>query len=416
MGIRPQAAANTRGWADFIKSDAAERGKQQLAARSVRTQFGTNPNAIRREFQWRPLPDPGEAARKADIRGIEYEPINIRIVRQPDGSLFFRYMSAWVKVGESKRFVVSNAHNGNREEYPCLLYYKLCVTPARDGVRSMYEASDSYVCEVELLEDFHVVEEMNGEYKNVKWHRCEGPGAGGRTRCEHCLGGIPTVFGKRVHWSLFPPQRKALERELDRLNERCTSCNRGAISIYGWHCAGCNSSFGDRKAAETDPSYELSDELDAYLRESPLTCSNCAHHGMAVPDFECLHQVGVGRNKQWQAGCSTPTMLDPAESVLALRTDLNGKNSVYSIVEARPLDTVELPTATGFELCPPFTLAGLFDTSSIADQARSIGIAPENSPIPFEKLQADLDAATGAVAEAGTDESDANSAPWDDAT
>lgn len=395
-------------WRAWVGSKAGQTAKQTARQRGK----GGNSSApwkVRRDGRWQPVQDPGEKNRPADRHWIDFEPVTLRFRRQANGEPFFHYMAAWVKVKGQNHFCISNAHNGAREDYPCLLLYKLGMQGAADGQRSPYEAGEYYGVEVELLEGFHRIEQKNGEYVNIYWERCAGKNAQEQSLCEYCDEGDVPLFGRTVHWSMYPTQKKILERALEKISDTCATCREGTLSVYRYECPSCGACYGDHKLAAEDPNYNVSREDEELYREQEVTCGNCQTTAKAKLVYECLKQKGMGPNKRWVQGCGEGLMLDPWDCVITLKTEQNGRSPSFTVVDFAVYDPNSLPETTGFEFSKIPPLKTLFDTMPLTEQMRELGLEANEIPFDIAAAQKELDAAINATPA----ESDDDSTPWE---
>ncbi len=380
-----------KSWQDFITSDTrvrvAEANANAGGSRRVTSRD------LRMGYSWRPAADPGEANRAADkakgIEAIDYEPIHVRIIPRENGETFLNYQAAWGKTAKGGNIqVISNCHNGRRKEYPDLLFVKYVQSGMQTD--SIFQADDHAVMKLELLADFHVLEETVGQsqFKRQSWKRCAGRG------CVHCERGIPTVFGRIVHWTMYPTMRRLLEKQLLEYSTRCANCQKGDLAPAVVVCSGCGAEYIN---AETGVGNDMSDEQYEMVVNSPIQCSLCGQMGRtSITGYQCTHSVGFGAMRRVQQGCDNPVQYNLAETVFELSTTKSGKVTNAILGNPQLLEAVELPVRNGSEKCPPFDIDELFDTMTIAEQAYGLNMDNEQVKaalgMTIEELDAELHA------------------------
>lgn len=302
-------------------------------------------------------------------------PTRIRLIPYTPEQLWFTYYSKWIKITDSKtgkqvsRNVVGNSHNGQRE-VPDLLYYYAIETQRVDLM-----ASESQAVTVVVLEDFHEVEKGKSKAGNPYYDyvRCAGKNRFGQSVCEHCSQGVKKVFGQKLHWSLWPSAKKALEQQLLELGSRCVSCTKGIVSVYGYTCQSC----GGQLANHYDKM--ISPEIEQHLQTEETECPHCGKTGMAGQLVECVIRHGDGDDATFSEGCGNPKRPEAVEDLwgydLTVVEETVGKASKVVITGFNPS---EKGPEIGAELSTPFDFL-FFDRMTLEDQVKAMG-----RPVPKE--------------------------------
>jgi len=392
-------------WADWNASTKDE----QKAAKAAAKRRGNTPPlwVLRKDLRWRPWADPGESLRSADVAAIEYSPIRMRFVMQEDGP-WFHLMGKFI-YRQYPRFVVSNSWNNTRP-VPCLLWTS-CVDAPNDEEKQKYYAEDFYALEVELLEDFHVVDvpAKRGNKTYEKWYRCSGVDEEGKSTCTHCDGGNETVFGRKVFMLFWESKKKQFAELIESKANQCAGCQEGRIQVYGFTCSNdsCDHVYGHKK---TGPEY---DEQDAKnWEENEATCPKCNHTDWAVPIFRCLHRKGYGKKAQWVKGCADPVYENPWLYTYVVKTTKSGRADVNVIEDFELIDDEDaeaLPQLTGIpESLRSLDMKALLGSMDLKSQ--KMGLDLEDTPFDLEDAQTVLNKYFAAPA----DEDDLDSIAVDD--
>lgn len=389
----------SRTWQDFVNSDSRVRAAEATASNAGRKITARD---LRMGYGWRPASDPGEANRAKDkekgIEPIDYEPIPIRIIPRHNGEVFLNYQGAWIKNKKGQNCqIISNSHNGQRGAYPDLLFAKFVL--AGGNPDSIFRADDNSVMKLELLADFHVIEESAGEsrFKRKNWKRCAGRG------CSYCDRGMPTVFGRIVHWSMFPTMRRLIEKQLLEISTKCANCQKGDLAPAIVTCPGCAAEYVN---AYTGVGSDLSDEDYELITNAPLQCSICGHMGKTrTTTYQCIHSSGFGSMRRTHAGCDSPMQYSIENTSFVLSTSKSGKVTTATLTDPSLLDATELPVRTGSQLCPPFDIDELFDTMTISEQASMLDMDNEQIKaslgMSIEELEAELITAKAGAEQTG---------------
>lgn len=339
-------------------------------------------------------------------------PTRIRLIPQNPEQLWFTYYSKWIKINDAKsgrlvsRNVIGNSHNGQRE-VPDLLYYY-----AIENQKTELMAGESNAVTVVVLEDYHEVEKGKTRAGNpyYEYVRCAGKNRFGQSVCELCNQGVKKTFGRRLHWSLWPSARKAFEQQLTDLPNRCVSCNKGMVSVYGYSCQSCGGQLANHYDRMIDPEIEYS------LQNEEVECHHCGKSGRAGHMIECVVRHGEGDEATFSEGCGKPVRPAAVESPwdydLTIVEETVGKASRVVITGFTPQQSYP---QLDKEKAQPFNFI-FFDRMTIEDQAKAM-----NRPVPREwgdekSVQQMVDQyfiERDGTHVADPDQGDADSVPWE---
>ena len=338
------------------------------------------------------------------------QPARIRLIKYRSNQPWFRYMSRWTKVTENgkqvSRNVIGNSHNGELP-VPDLLYYYMIKEENQN-----LQASPSDVVTVSMLENFHKVKGGTSK-KGKDWFtyvRCEGANKFGQSICQLCKDGSPTEFGQQYHWSFWPNAQQQFLEELALIQNRCCSCFKGEISVFGYACPECGVELASHYKGLIPP------EAEQAYRSEPTTCPHCSKTAMAHQLTECVVRHGSGETAQFTEGCNNPKRVpegtDPWDLDLTIVQEKVGTGTAVRIVkfapamEVNPTTKEPLPAA----LFQPMEFNDFWSHMSLDDQAKNLG-RPNVFGEEEQKMLDDFFAAPP-TPQAAPSEPDKNSIPW----
>lgn len=263
---------------------------------------------------------------------------------------FFRYFGLWVERqgrDTGKNLIIGNSWNGDRP-VPDLLYYYAIEFERPDLLADAFDV----VAVVELV-DFHEVKQPapNG-YLYYDMERCAG------RFCRLCAMRNPRVFGRQLHWSMFPNTALALTAELHRIPRRCAGCFHGEIEVVGLRCQNC--------AVVIAPEARTG-RVSAATASSVSTCM-CSSCGQSGPFAEVLRCVVPGDGGV--AGCAAPQRVEPVPRIwdYDLSVVTGPLPGSFEIVSASP-GSSDVPA----DLLQPMDFDAFFGHMTLDEQARLLG-------------------------------------------
>lgn len=342
---------------DNQKVDFHEFYKNQKARRQQ-----VFPNRAKRNFTERPETRIPSWAMRLRYFKADEAPTRIRLIPQESGQLWHTYFGQWLTVGDRKRFILSNSHNGILE-VPDLLYFY-----AYEDQNRMLFARKTYVVTVLVLEDFYKVPKTSkngGTYYEYK--RSYGTDQFGRSLdpAELADAGHEKVFGRQLHLSLRDgDQYEHFMEQLSAVSERCGNCKEGAISVYAYNCGECGEEIANHKTNPIRP------DLERQLRNEQVACQACDHQGKATQVTECVSKRGYGSATSYVAGCDNPTMIDPSECDLVVRGGPASKGTLIDIVDFVPSDNDDERIKDW--MARPMAFKEFFSYMDLEEQARTL--------------------------------------------
>lgn len=340
----------------------------------------------------------GEPAWKKRMNNFDPKGVKSWVRVRPD---WFLYYAKWYGVKGSKRFVISNSHNGELS-VPDLVFYN-----AEQRGDPKLLASRNVVATTTILEAFHEIERPNKDPKKkgyVEYVRCDGTDQYNRVKCERCKTDVKKVFGQQKHWSMSPRSKDELEEDMYHRLSMCLHCCVGTVVAVMYSCGLCKSVILDRYKEE------VTDEDAATLESAEgITCPHCAKNMVPVCTYECSVAVGGGYEK----GCSNPTPVPKEAGIYDLEylieqdpADYSLNISKFRLQQSHP----DLPR----NMLEGLDLPSFFSYMSLEEQSKGLGI-----PNPFgaegEKAVEEYfrkQAVTAVSSSAAPEEADASSIPW----
>jgi ribosomal protein S27AE len=371
---------------------------------------------LRMTLELRPNTDPG-AGHKYRKDPMEYEPFRFRFVRQTkpnsiqvnttdsgeeyEDDIFFHTKMAWVQ--KYKRNVISNNHNGEFDHLPCLLWARYLTTDDEEE-RKQFLASDKYIAEIEILENFHQVEVTKNDSTWMEPRRCYEDDT-----CPYCNNDKATEaeFGKKMFLMLWGSQKRQLEEALQKYEGTCMNCGTGTIHVHGYECGSCGHTLADEHS--DNPNLTLTDEKARQFTEHQTTCPKCGNVDYAEPMIECRKTVGLGKRRTVKQGCGEPIWTDPYDATFVMTFQKAGTGTAILISEPQFLTEPEegedfdveihLPERVGItKAMREVNVFDLYGTMSLKDQAWNLGYAVKDDdkgddvPFDLDEAQAILNA------------------------
>lgn len=289
------------------------------------------------------------------------QPTKIRIVPNDNGDLWYRYMSKWVSTSKGKRKIISNSHNGERD-MPCVLdFYAL------EQGNDDYVASDELVSSVVVMEHHFKIPKVSGRGNEYfVYERSLGTDRHGRSLDPVEYKDHETVFGRKLHWSMWPSQQRNFMDSIVGLTDKCSNCKAGEISIYAYSCPLCEGVIADHRDDESS----LDRDREDSLRVQNTQCPHCNRSVKAVQQFECVKQEGYGG--RWVKGCDNPQRISLDKPIdLVIRAVPAGKSQAIEIIEFGPANE-------DADIAPwmhkPFEFDKFFGKMDLQDQADAMGV------------------------------------------
>ena len=328
-----------------LMSKVGKTGKSSGGGQGGGSKYETPPWKLRREY-FKP--------------SIE-QPTKIRIIPQSNGEIWYPFMSKWVSTAKGKRQIISNAWNGERD-MPCVLYYY-----ALEESKADFLASEQVATTVLVLEDFYKVPKVSA--KGTEYHLFErslGVDKHGRSLDHVSRQDQEKVFGRKLHWSMWPTQQRNLMTTLQGLTEKCAHCGEGEISVYAYQCTDCGEMIANHKE---EPIARNSAQV---LQNESVACPGCDTRMIAKQIYECVKQDGYKGN--WVHGCDNPLKVSLNEPLdLVIRAVPAGKSTAIEVLSFAPADMQATESLPNF-LTAPFEFDQFFGKMDLEEQATSMGV------------------------------------------
>ena len=300
------------------------------------------------------------------------EPTRIRIIPDEKGKLWYPYMNKWVATAKGKRNIISNSWNGDRA-IPCVLDY-YAIEDENPDLR----ATEQMVTTVVVLENHYKVPKTSkagNEY--FVYERSLGTDKHGRSLDPAELQKNEKVFGRKLHWSMWPTQQRNFMNTLHGLEDKCANCARGhregEISVFAYDCPDCGKTIADHRT-ET-----LEHETEQTLRNQNVVCPHCDNSVLAAQQFECVAQETHGGS--WVKGCDSPERISLDEPLdLVIRAVPAGRSVAIEVLEWGQANETAAALKVPEWMLKPFEFDTFFGKMDLQEQADAMG-----RDMPFEE-------------------------------